>query len=59
MEKLAGYIVAKYQSSINTPKGATSRKAAKRELSAVLYALRSIGYDLAFVKCLSVLVGVL
>jgi len=59
MAQLAGYIVAKYTLAISTPKGATSRKAAKRELSAVLFALKSIGYDRAFVKCLAVLVGVL
>jgi len=58
MAKLSWYIQGKYNSAVNTPKSATAHKAARRELQAVLFALKSIGYDRAFVKCLAVLVGV-
>jgi hypothetical protein len=59
MENLAQYIIDKYTGAINAPKAATSHKAARRELQAVLFALRAIGYNAVFVANLAALVKAL
>lgn len=56
MAHLAQYIIDKYNSAKGTPKSATSHKAARRELQAVLFALRAIGFDRVFVANLAALV---
>lgn len=59
MKKLAQYIIDKYTSAAGSPKSATSHKAARRELQAVLFALRAIGYDAVFCANLAALVKAL
>ena len=56
MAKLSWYIQGKYNSAVNTPKSATAHKAARRELQAVLFALKSIGYNAEFVTNLAALI---